>query len=123
MSKASRSNQAAAFHTPYTDGTTGASSPTPREPPRGPPPASPLDWPCSPLRPCSTAGLGPCGPRRGQHALVVRLPPGGHLLQLDHALQQRLRCRGAPRDVDVHREELVDPMHHAVAGGATNRAG
>src|SRR5688572_3858746 len=48
----------------------------------------------------------------------------GHLLlELEDAVDQPLRGRRAAGDVDVHRDDLVDPLHHVVGPVEAARAG
>src|SRR5262245_26563792 len=48
---------------------------------------------------------------------------GDLLLELEDAVHQPLRRRWATRDVDVHRDDLVDALHHVVGAVEAARAG
>src|SRR5205085_1654319 len=55
------------------------------------------------------------------YALVVERLSVDLLLELHDAPEQRIRARRAARDVDVDRQEVVDPWHRAIGAlkGAT----
>src|SRR4051794_37113905 len=48
---------------------------------------------------------------------------GDLLLELEDAVHQPLRRGRTARDVDVHRDNLVDPLHHVVGAVEAARAG
>src|SRR5882724_4746738 len=59
----------------------------------------------------------------GDEGAVLLAVAGDPLLQLEDAVHQPLRGGRAARDVDVERDDLVDPLHDVVGAVEAARAG